>query len=90
MKRFSDWDRQFVSILSAVPSHGLDAVTEACRQALASKAVSQEVVINLLHRAQDQEEDPAMDVESRLALKQPPMADRARYDLLRREVHRDS
>jgi hypothetical protein len=31
LKRFSDWDRQFVSILAAVPSHGLEAVAGMLR-----------------------------------------------------------
>ena len=90
LKRHSDWDRQFVSILSAVPRHGLEAVSDACREALAQKAVSQEVVLNLLHRAQDQQDDPSVEVGGKLALKQPPMADCARYDLLRGEARHDS
>jgi hypothetical protein len=33
-ERYSDWDRQFVKVLSAVPCFGLEAVEEACREAL--------------------------------------------------------
>ena len=43
-------DRQFVTILAAVLSEGLDAVALACEDALAGGAVSADVVLNILAR----------------------------------------
>lgn len=53
LSRHTDGDRQFVDILAAVPYHGLQAVADACQEALASKAVSRDLVLNILSRAND-------------------------------------
>jgi len=90
LKRFSDWDRQFVSILAAVPSHGLEAVSAACREALAQKAVSQEIILNILHRSQDQADHPRLELPRHLILKHEPLADCGRYDRLRLEASHDA
>jgi len=90
LKRFSDWDRQFVSILAAVPSHGLEAVSAACGEALAQRAVSQEMILNILHRSQDQADHPHLELPSHLILKHEPVADCRRYDLLRKEAGHDA
>jgi hypothetical protein len=84
--RFPDWDRQFVSILSAVPTHGLNAVSEACSQALRMKAVSKDVVLNILARNRDEDSAPCLEVPYHLTLKQEPVADCRRYDSLLGEV----
>lgn len=91
LRRFADWDRQFVAILSAVPTHGLEAVTEACRQALSQKTVSQEVILNILNRAGDQRDCPPLgSLCERLRLSHEPIADCGRYDLLRGQAHHDA
>ena len=77
----TDGDRQFVGILSAVLTHGLDAVINACAEAVAANTISQGVILNILSRAQDQ---PLPDeCEVRLPeLRMPPVVDCRRYDLL--------
>jgi hypothetical protein len=84
--RYGDWDRQFVGILSAVPLNGLEAVEEACGQALSMGSPSKEVVLNLLNRNQDQAPAPSIDLQAHLSLKQEPVADCQRYDRLLREA----
>jgi transposase len=87
-KRFHDWDRQFVSILSAIPLYGIDAVQNACKTALSIKAISTDVVLNLLNRAQDNDTVTSIDLPDHLILKQNPVADCLRYeDLLREGTH---
>lgn len=80
-----DGDKQFVAILAAVLTHGLDAVVDACAEAVAANTISQGIILNLLSRTQ--EPSPATE---RLALphlpqlKMPPIADCQRYNLLLR------
>ncbi|NQT68196.1 MAG: IS21 family transposase [Desulfobacteraceae bacterium] len=79
---YADWDHQFVSILKTVPICGLEAVDGACRQALKLPVVSKEVVLNILHRGQDKEPGTVIDLPERLILKNEPVADCQRYELL--------
>jgi hypothetical protein len=83
--RFADWDRQFVGILNAVPFYGLEAVSKACKEALKIRAVSKEVVLNLLNREQDQDCAPDLGIPSHLILKEEPIADCSRYERLIRQ-----
>lgn len=79
-------DREFVEILSAARTHGLDITERACRTALSDGTVRSEVVLNLIAREQD---PPAIDPVSTpdaLSLKEEPIADCGRYDALRQEV----
>jgi len=85
-RRYPDGDRQFVGILQAVPLCGIDAVERACAQALSMRAVSKEVVLNLLHRDREQSPTEGIDLPVALQLKQPPLADCRRYDRMLREV----
>ena len=86
-RRYSDWDRQFVGILTAVPHFGVQAVDAACLQALKMKTVSKEVVLNLLYRGEDKESMHDFDPGTHLQLKCQPVADCRRYDRLIKEVH---
>ena len=43
-----DGDKQFVGILSAVLTHGLEAVIDACAEAVAANTISQGVILNIL------------------------------------------
>ena len=79
---YADWDSQFVGILKTVPICGREAVEEACREALKLPVVSKEVVLNLLHRSQDKEPEAVIHLPERLVLKNEPVADCQRYDLL--------
>lgn len=79
----SDGDRQFVGILSAIGAYGLTAVATACAEALSMKAVSKDVVWNLLGRVHEDGETEAVPPLSRLpALSLLPIADCGRYDAL--------
>ena len=81
-KRFTDWDRQFVGILGAVPLYGLETVAGACQEALSMGTPSKEVVLNLVNRSQDQDRVASIDPPVHLRLKQEPVSDCRRYDCL--------
>jgi DNA-directed RNA polymerase subunit K/omega len=76
-------DRQFVTILAAVPTEGLDAVGMACEEALAGGAVSADVVLNILARQRAPSQIESVAPPAELALTTMPVADCARYDRLR-------
>lgn len=83
LSRHGDGDRQFVGILAAVPLYGLEAVTQACSEALAAQVVSRDIVLNLLARTQDELPPPLCDPAAHLpVLITPPLADCSRYDQL--------
>lgn len=84
-RSFTDWDRQFVGILHAVVLYGLDAVAEACSQALAMRTVSKEVILNLVHRHLDRGSMLPIEPPSHLTLREQPVADCRRYDRLLKE-----
>jgi len=86
LMRFPDWDRQFVAILCAVKEHGLMAVANACGQALSMKAVSKDVVLNLLCREEQVPDASSLVLPEGLKLTQEPVADCGRYDTLLREA----
>lgn len=86
--RFTDWDRQFVAILNAVTFYGLEAVAQACQDALEMRTASKEVIINILNRGQDTDPVPDVGIPPHLILKQEPISDCRRYEsLMRRERH---
>jgi transposase len=86
LKRHSDWDRQFVAILSCVPQYGLDAVNRACDLALMNRTISADVVLNTLSRQASPPDPEPIDVAEHLQLKLAPQADCARYDRFRKGV----
>lgn len=86
LKRFPDWDRQFVDILACVPLHGLEAVASACDQALLSGSTSRDIVINVLNRSTQEPASENVETPAHLVLDEPPVADCARYDGFRKEV----
>jgi len=85
LQHYPDWDRQLVDILACVPIYGLDAVASACNQALGSGSVSRDVVINLLVRTHQEPSAAPIDIPAHLQLKEPPLADCARYDHFRKD-----
>jgi hypothetical protein len=83
LSNHADGDRQFVGILCAVPTHGLEEVTHACEAALAAGTVSRDVVLNLLSRNGETSEVISCDLPDKLPpLRLPPVADCRRYDRL--------
>ena len=79
----SDGDRQFVGILGAIATYGLDAVTTACSEALFVKTPSRDVVLNILCRTHDDPDVPVfMPLEHLPILTSEPLADCRRYDAL--------
>ncbi len=87
LRRHKDWDRQFAGILTAVPSHGLQAVTDACQAALDQNTVSRDVVLNILNRSRDQRPTQEVCVPDHLRIKCEPVADCGRYDQLLEASH---
>jgi transposase len=86
LKHYPDWDRQLVDILACVPGYGLDAVADACNEALGNGSVSRDVIINLLARQQQEPDPEIVTIPAHLELSEPPVADCARYDRFRKEV----
>lgn len=80
-------DREFVEILIAARDYGLEITDEACREALSHGTVRSEVVLNLITRELDAPPIDPVSTPERLRLKEEPLADCARYDCLRGEVH---
>ena len=74
-------DRVMSRVLSAIPTHGLEAVLVAVELVLESDVISVEHVLNVIARIQ-QPPSPQT-VETALALKESPIADTGRYDSLR-------
>ena len=77
-------DRIMAKVLSAVPSHGLDAVLVAVELVLESGIPSSEHIENVLHRLKAV--PPPPQIESALTVEEAPVADTHRYDRLRQEV----
>jgi transposase len=86
-QRYSDWDRQFVGILTALPLYGLDAVAQACTLAIKSKSISKEVILNYLNRSGDQDQIESIKIPDHLVLKHEPVADCRRYEQFIRQVN---
>ena len=79
-------DREFVEILNAVLSHGLEVTDEACREALNQGTARSEVVINLIMRKRDPLPMEPVNVPESLLLVEEPLADCCRYDSLIQEA----
>jgi hypothetical protein len=84
LKNAPDGDRQMVSILGCVATDGLQAVEAACQEALDHGVFSAAVIINILARTRDPAPTEPLSIPEALRLTHEPVADRARYDSLRR------
>lgn len=83
LNRRPDGDRQFVGVLSAVPVHGLEAVEQACAEALVSKTVSRDLILNILSRTNEPAPASSCQALAHLPeLKLLPQADCHRYNRL--------
>jgi len=79
----SDGDRQFVGILAVIPRYGIGAIEQACKEALLSRTISRDLVLNILSRAHDPK--PPTDYQAPENLPQLslfPKADCQRYNRL--------
>ncbi len=76
-------DRRFVRVLATVLTDGLEVVECAIREALDSGAASDDVILNILARRREPPQPPTIITSDTLMLAHPPIADCARYDLLR-------
>jgi transposase len=81
--RGDEADRRFVRVLARVLEDGLDAVEAAISEALDAGVTSDEVILNILARRRQPPAPPPITTSEALALRHPPVADCARYDLLR-------
>ena len=68
-----------------VPLYGLESVAQACDQALLSDSVTRDRVLNLLSRAPEEDVPEPIETPAHLELREPPLADCARYDRFRRQ-----
>jgi len=76
-----DGDRQFVGILSAVSTYGLEAVVTACSEALSVGVASRDVILNTLSRTHDDPKVSEYEMPLHLPeLKTLPIANCSRYD----------
>jgi transposase len=81
--RGDEADRRFVRVLAAVLVDGLDAVDDAVREALDAGAASDDLILTILARRREPPAPAPITTSEALALRHPPIADCARYDLLR-------
>ena len=79
-------DRQFVTILSAIRSDGLEAVTVACELALEAGTATADYVLNALNRLKPQPPTDPVATPANLRLREEPRADVDRYDTLLRKL----
>ena len=84
LRSVEDGDRQMVKILTAVLADGMPAVEAACAEALNAGLCSSDVVLNALSRQRQPVLPPSIPVPQALVLRHAPVADCARYDILRR------
>lgn len=79
-------DREFVSILQAIQTDGLEAVTVACELALSEKAISADYILNALSRLRVSQAPVVVATPDQLRLHNEPRSDCKRYDHLLKEV----
>jgi hypothetical protein len=82
--RVPDGDRQMVDILGAALTDGLDAVEDACAEALSDGVHSAAVILNILARRREPPPPLTIATPEALRLTCEPVADCTRYDSLRR------
>lgn len=79
-------DRQFVTVLNAIRSDGLEAVTVACELALEAGTPTADYVLNALNRLKPQPTIAPVATPAELRLKEEPRADVGRYDALLKKL----
>jgi hypothetical protein len=79
-------DRQFVAVLNAIRSDGLEAVTVACELALEAGMPTADYVLNALNRFKPQPTVKPIATPAGLQLKEEPRANVGRYDALLKKL----
>jgi hypothetical protein len=79
-------DRQFVTVLNAIRTDGLEAVSVACELALEAGTPTADYVLNALNRFKPQPLTLPVPTPAGLQLKEEPRADVARYDALLKKL----
>ena len=82
LARIPGGDRQFVEILAAVASDGMESVTVACELALEAGVVSSDYVLNAVHRLKAPPRAAVIATPESLKLAEEPQANLGRYDQL--------
>ena len=85
--RQSRGDRAFVELLQIASQHGLEALDTACQLAMNAGTLSAGVVMNELRRLVEPPRPQAEGHNDRLRLSVEPLANCARYDMLRGGSH---
>ena len=80
-------DRAFVELLLMARETGLESLQVACELALEAGLTTGAVVMNELRRLSAPSGPPPINLPEQLQLQTEPLADCARYDLLRGEAH---
>ena len=80
-------DRQVAEILNAIPRYGLEAVEVACELALEQKVICKSLILNFLSRVSEEPSPENVSYEHIFYLKNPPLANCAKYDDLMEHGH---
>ena len=81
-------DRQMVSLLVAAHESGIEAVEQACAEALEAGLRSADAILNILSRQNAEATAAPVATPAHLKLSEEPVADCARYDRLIAEARR--
>ncbi len=84
----SGGDRQMVSLLVAAHESGVEAVEQACAEALEAGLRSADAILNILSRQNGETITEPVVTPAHLRLSEEPVADCARYDRLIAEARR--
>lgn len=75
-------DRDFVELLQLIQVYGMDCISMACELAIRAKTTHLSAIINLVHRLNETEDVPSIEVTKYPQLKSPPQANCQRYNQL--------
>ena len=83
LEKFKDGSRDFAHILSYIPIESIERVVLACKEAIKAKAISKDVIINILNRKNDKNKEEVSNLEENYRdLKYKPTANLEQYDML--------
>ena len=75
-------DKDYVQILLAIKSHGIEAVDVACSIALDDNVVNKDAILNIIHRLRTGVQPEQIETPATLTLKQEPHANCEQYNKL--------
>jgi transposase len=75
-------DRQCVSVLQAIQSFGLEAVSVSCELALENQIISADYILNVLNRLRPTGNNSSLPTPDKLKLQHEPQANCGRYETL--------